>query len=163
MREFDAAVDRLDQSTARLASFYRSLPESKLLRRTDDGRTAARAGYDLADLLARLGQGVEEREAEREPTWRQVPELGAFSVGDQIAVTGQDVVAALRKLRGEGEGRGEANKEGARQSERQADAGAGVQSGVQAGVWCGGRRVTAEALAERAVRESERLRGLIGC
>lgn len=74
------------------------MPESRLLRSLPDGRTGARAGYDLAALLARMAHGVEERESAVEPQWREFPDVGLFSVGDQIAVAAHDLVAAVTDL-----------------------------------------------------------------
>jgi len=56
------------------------------------------AGHGLAVLLARAGQGVEERDRDAAPVFRDVPFDGPFVVGDQIAVTGHDLVAGLRGL-----------------------------------------------------------------
>jgi hypothetical protein len=74
------------------------MPESRLLRSLPDGRSGARAGYDLAALLARMAHGVEERESAAAPRWRAFPDVGPFSVGDQIAVTSHDLVAAVTGL-----------------------------------------------------------------
>lgn len=74
------------------------MPESRLLRSLRDGRSGARAGYDLAALLARMAHGVEERGSRVEPRWREFPDVGPFSVGDQIAVAAHDLVAAVTGL-----------------------------------------------------------------
>ena len=86
------------KTVALLAASYRSLPQSKLLGVLPDGSSRAEAGHRFAALLAALGQGVEERHSAMAPTWRELPFDGAFIVGDQIAVTGHDLVAGLRGL-----------------------------------------------------------------
>ena len=89
----------LTRAVALLAASYRSLPQSKLLGTLPDGRSRAEAGHRFAALLAALGQGVEERASGVPPRWRDLPFDGAFIVGDQIAVTGHDLVAGMGRLR----------------------------------------------------------------
>ncbi|NUU21074.1 MAG: hypothetical protein HOV68_06090, partial [Streptomycetaceae bacterium] len=55
---------------------------------SDPGRTRAAAGLALARRLAGLGDA---------PRGHEVPDLGVFAVGDQIAVTGLDLVASLER------------------------------------------------------------------
>ncbi|WP_436787638.1 hypothetical protein [Yinghuangia sp. YIM S10712] len=89
-----AAVVELAREIRRLADRYRHLSESRLRARidpddpSDPGRTRARAGLELARTLAALGDA---------PAGREVPDAGVFAVGDQIAVTGLDLVAYLRR------------------------------------------------------------------
>lgn len=98
MIDTDHRTELLLETVGRLASAFRALPQSKLLGQLPDGRTRAAAGHGLAVLLARAGQGVEERAREAAPAFRDVPFDGLFVVGDQIAVTGHDLVAGLRGL-----------------------------------------------------------------
>jgi len=91
-------TDPLTRAVALLAASYRTLPQSKLLGLLPDGCSRAEAGHRFAALLAALGQGVEERALAGPPTWRELPFDGAFIVGDQIAVTGHDLVAGMRGL-----------------------------------------------------------------
>lgn len=49
-------------------------------------------------MLAAMGQGVEERASASVPRWRDLPFDGHFIVGDQIAVTGHDLIAGMRSL-----------------------------------------------------------------
>jgi hypothetical protein len=86
------------RAVALLAAAYRSLSQSKLLGTLPDGRSRAEAGHRFAALLAALGQGVEERARDVAPVWRKLPFDGVFIVGDQIAVTGHDLVAGIRGL-----------------------------------------------------------------
>ena len=80
------------------------MPESTLLRRLPDGRSRAAAGYQLAGLVAYAAQGVEDRGRDAAPAWRQLPYEGSFIVGDQIGVTGHDLLAACARAAGMGEG-----------------------------------------------------------
>ena len=98
MIDTDHRTEPLADAVSRLASVFRALPQSKLLGRLPDGRSRAMAGHGLAVLLARAGQGVEERDRDAAPVFRDVPFDGPFVVGDQIAVTGHDLVAGLRGL-----------------------------------------------------------------
>jgi hypothetical protein len=98
---------RLEAVLTRLAGHYRSMPESKLLGRMPDGRTRAAAGHTLAELIAFAAQGVEERGLRGEgPRWRRLPFEGPFVVGDQIGVTGHDLLVACRRA-GMGDGAGD--------------------------------------------------------
>lgn len=94
----ESVCERLDSLLTRLASAYRSLPESKLLGRLPDGRTRAAAGHELAVLIATAAQGVEDRSRPSAPSWRPLPYEGPFVVGDQIGVTGHDLLAACARL-----------------------------------------------------------------
>ena len=78
----------------RLSAQFRSMPESKLLGRLPDGRSRATAGHELAGLVALAAQGVEDRARPVPPSWRSLPFDGPFVVGDQIGVTGHDLLAA---------------------------------------------------------------------
>jgi len=78
-REVDRVADRLRTlSAARLRE-----PVAGYASRADAGRAAAQA---LADACAELEATVR----------RRLPELADFAVGDQVAVTGADLVAAVR-------------------------------------------------------------------
>lgn len=91
-------TDPLTRAVAYLAASYRALPQSKLHGMLPDGRSRAEAGHRFAALLAAFGQGVEERALDVPPTWRSLPFDGVFIVGDQIAVTGHDLVAGISGL-----------------------------------------------------------------
>ena len=98
MIETGHRTDPLTQAVAHLAASYRALPQSKLLGVLSDGRSRAEAGYWLAALFATFGQGIEERALDVPPAWRSLPFDGVFIVGDQIAVTGHDLVAGIAGL-----------------------------------------------------------------
>jgi hypothetical protein len=89
---------RLEAVLTRLAGRFRGMPESKLLGRLPDGRSRAAAGHELAALVACAAQGVEDRGLlSTAPEWRRLPFEGPFVVGDQIGVTGHDLVAACAR------------------------------------------------------------------
>jgi hypothetical protein len=75
----------LHTAVERLAGRLRSLPR----RRLQAG--AAAEGLELARWLARQAQALEF--PGREP--RELPDDGIFVVGDQLALAGHDLVAAL--------------------------------------------------------------------
>ncbi len=58
-------------------------------------RDAARA---LAQRLAAGAQGIECRDLPRPPAWREVPRLADHAAGDQVAVTGQDLLDAIQAV-----------------------------------------------------------------
>jgi hypothetical protein len=72
----------------RLADRFRSMPQSRL------GRLAPE-GLALARELARRAQAVEGIPVQ------ELPEVGVFAVGDQIALAAHDLAAALRDAGGE--------------------------------------------------------------
>jgi hypothetical protein len=98
---------RLEAVLSRLAGQFRSMPESKLHGRLRDGRSRAVAGHELAERLALAAQGLEDRCASAAPVWRRLPFEGPFVVGDQIGVTGHDLlVACERAVMRDGDGDG---------------------------------------------------------
>jgi len=90
----DSVSVRLETVLTRLSAHFRGMPESKLLGRLPDGRSRAAAGHELAGRVALAAQGVEDRGAPVPPTWRRLPFEGPFVVGDQIGVTGHDLLVA---------------------------------------------------------------------
>lgn len=92
----------LAREVRRLADRFRHLSESRLRGPSnpddpsDPRRSRAHAGLELARELAALGDA---------PAGHAVPDLGVFAVGDQIAVTGLDLVAGLESGRVRGASR----------------------------------------------------------
>jgi hypothetical protein len=104
---------RLETVLIRLSARFRSMPESKLLGRLPDGRSRAAAGHELAGLVALAAQGVEDRDRRKPPAWRALPFDGPFVVGDQIGVTGHDLlVASAVAISGDGAGDGDMDRDG---------------------------------------------------
>ena len=98
----DSVSVRLETVLTRLSAHFRGMPESKLLGRLPDGRSRAAAGHELAGRVALAAQGVEDRGLPVPPTWRRLPFEGPFVVGDQIGVTGHDLLVACVCAGGEG-------------------------------------------------------------
>lgn len=85
------AADELGKLVGAVADRLRNLPESRL-------SGPAEAGHRLAQWLADAAGGIEQRASAHPPTARAVPRLGMFAAGDQVAVTGADLVAAVTGL-----------------------------------------------------------------
>ena len=88
-------ADELADEVRRLADHLRRLPESRLRRRHDElaGETTADAARALAQWLADVEGGLtpsDDRPA-------RLPVLSDLAVGDMVAVTGQDLVGAVRR------------------------------------------------------------------
>ncbi|MCC9310848.1 hypothetical protein LN042_27895 [Kitasatospora sp. RB6PN24] len=75
-----------------LADRFRAMPQSRLLGAVPGHPSRAAAGLALARELAARTQRLAEGPGALP---RELPDAGAFAVGDQIAVTGHDLVAAL--------------------------------------------------------------------
>lgn len=87
-------AEALAAEVERVARRLRGLTAARLVRALPPYGTVADAGRRLAGALAEAGQAVEEG-AEREPVWRELPDLAVEAVGEQVAVTGHDLAAAL--------------------------------------------------------------------
>ena len=88
-------LQRLAREVERVADRLRVLPERRLRAPLPPYESIAAAAHALAQRLADAAQGVEERSAADPPSWRQVPALGVFAAGDQVRVTGRDLLSAL--------------------------------------------------------------------
>ena len=82
----------------RVSDRLRGLSAARLQAPVPPFPSRAAASRDAARVLVVAAQGIEARQGEHEPSWRQLPELADFAVGDQVAVTGQDLLAALDGL-----------------------------------------------------------------
>ncbi|MEV8325133.1 hypothetical protein [Kitasatospora sp. NPDC056731] len=85
-------VQLLVEAVDSLADRFRSLPQSKLLGAVPGYESRAAAALALARRLAALALAAEGGSE------REFPEAGAFAVGDQLAVAGHDLAAALTAL-----------------------------------------------------------------
>ena len=88
----------LAEELTRLAEGYRRLPHSKFALRLEPYGDRAQAGHWLAAQVTMVAQGMERWDSPQPPRWRDLPRLGVFALGDQIAVVGNDLVAAYRAL-----------------------------------------------------------------
>lgn len=118
----------LARDVERVADRLRGLSEARLAQPVAGHPSRAAAALAVAQLLAEAAQGLEQRSEPEEPSWRSVPALGDLSAGDQLAVTGHDLVAASRA----------------------------VEPG--AAVWARGRRRTAAAVLDEAAGRLAELR-----
>jgi hypothetical protein len=109
----------------------RSLSQARLLAAAPPYDSLAAGARALAERLAATAAGIAERGSAEPPHRRPLPRLSEFAVGDQVAVTGKDLLAAC----------------------------GGVADTDL--VWCDGRRRrTAEAIAEALVSVTELRRRL---
>ncbi|MEU3498547.1 hypothetical protein [Kitasatospora cineracea] len=83
-----AAAARLTDAVDRLADRFRAMPQSRLLNAVPGHPSRAAAGLALARRLADRARALEGLPA------LEVPDSGAFAVGDQLAVTGHDLALA---------------------------------------------------------------------
>ncbi|MFI9329720.1 hypothetical protein ACIGZJ_19520 [Kitasatospora sp. NPDC052868] len=88
MPEATPLVEAVDS----LADRFRSMPQSRLLGAVPGHASRAAAALVLARWLAGAAQAVEGLPV------RDFPDAGAFAVGDQLAVAGHDLAAALAAL-----------------------------------------------------------------
>lgn len=102
--ELDDGLAALRAALEQAAERLRRLPESRLRR------GAAARGRALADELTRRAQLLEEPGPGGGT--RRVPDAGLWAVGDQITVTGHDLLRAIARLADGGQGgRGCAERE----------------------------------------------------
>jgi len=87
--------ERLAAEIVRVSDRLRTLSLSRLSVPFPPYASRAEAGRALAQRLADAAQGIEGRRSLEPPFWREVPLLGDVAAGDQVAVTGQDLLAAL--------------------------------------------------------------------
>jgi hypothetical protein len=92
------ASDELAVEVTRVAEAYRRMPHSKFTLRLDPHGDRAVAGHRLAAQFAALAQGVEEAGRPEPPEWRELPVLEPFALGDQLEVTGKDLLRAYGEL-----------------------------------------------------------------
>jgi hypothetical protein len=92
-------ADVLTEELTKLAEGYRRLPHSKFALRLEPYGDRAQAAYWLASQLTTVAQGMERWDSPQPPAWRELPTLGVFALGDQIAVVGNDLLAAYRVLK----------------------------------------------------------------
>jgi hypothetical protein len=83
----------------RVAEAYRRMPHSKFTLRIEPYGDRESAGRWLVGQYAALAQGIEQWDRTTPPDWIPVPSLGAFALGDQVAVTGRELLAAYHALK----------------------------------------------------------------
>ncbi|MEV6975060.1 hypothetical protein [Kitasatospora sp. NPDC093806] len=92
-------AEPLTEAVDALADRFRAMPQSRLLGAVPGHPSRAAAGLALARRLAGAAQEAEAAAATGAAGGagpvRELPDAGAFAVGDQLAVTGHDLAAAL--------------------------------------------------------------------
>jgi hypothetical protein len=91
----DAVRAEIEADVRRVAQRLRTLSEAQLAAEAPPYASRAAGGLEVAQVLAEAAQALEERGSGAEPRWRDVPVRSDFAVGDQVAVTGHDLLAAL--------------------------------------------------------------------
>ena len=74
----------------------RGLSAARLAAAAPPHSSRAEAARATAQALADAAAGLEAGRDPVEPVWRTLPELDDLAVGDQVAVTGHDLVTAAR-------------------------------------------------------------------
>lgn len=90
--------DRLAWEIRAVAERLRQLSPARLRTPLPPYPSRERAGRILAQRLADTATGVVARGSDQPPEWREVPEIEVFAVGEQVAVTGNDLVLELAAL-----------------------------------------------------------------
>ncbi len=90
--------DELAADVRRVSDRLRNLSQARLQAPVPPFPSRAAASREAARVLSVAAQGIEARADATEPSWRQPPELADFAVGDQVAVTGHDLLAVLDGL-----------------------------------------------------------------
>lgn len=94
----EGILAELAVEVARVAEAYRRMPHSKFGLRLEPYGDRAAAAHQLAARFAALAQGLEEGDRPEPPRWRELPVLEPFALGDQVEVTGKDLIEAYRRL-----------------------------------------------------------------
>src|SRR5262245_30347927 len=90
--------DRLAWEIRAVAERLRRLSPARLRSPLPPYRSREQAGRALAQQLADAAAGVVARDCDQPPRWSEVPEIELFAVGEQVAVTGNDLVLELAAL-----------------------------------------------------------------
>ncbi len=91
---WDALLLELGRDIERVADRLRGLSEARLAAAAPPHASRAAAARATAQVLADAAAGLEA--GGEPPLWRELPVLIDLSAGDQVAVTGHDLLAAAR-------------------------------------------------------------------
>jgi hypothetical protein len=91
----DAVRAEIEADVRRVAERLRTLSEAQLAAQAPPYPSRAAGARRVAQALADAAQALEERDSGAEPRWRDVPALSDLAVGDQVALTGHDLLAQL--------------------------------------------------------------------
>ena len=84
----------LEREVARVADRLRELGQARLQQPVGEHASRAEAGRWVAQALADAAQELEAATNGTLPGRRELPRLSDFAVGDQVAVTGTDLLLA---------------------------------------------------------------------
>jgi hypothetical protein len=121
----------IDADVRRVTERLRTLSEAQLAAEAPPYPSRAAGGRAVAQVLAAAAQAIEERESGAQPPRRAVPVVSDLAVGDQVAVTGHDLLAALGTV------------------------------ALEETVWAGGTRRTAREVVDDAAAQLAALRRLL--
>lgn len=93
---WDALLAELGRDIERVSDRLRGLSTARLAAAAPPHASRAAAARATAQTLADGAAGLEARRDPVEPPWRVLPELDDLMVGDQVAVTGHDLVTAAQ-------------------------------------------------------------------
>lgn len=96
---WDEAAAELATEVRRVADRLRSLSQARLAAPAPPYPSRAAAARSVARLIAEAEQGIAARQGPVEPAWRGLPDLGDLAVGDQLAVTGHDLLSVIEHVR----------------------------------------------------------------
>jgi hypothetical protein len=91
---WDELRGELARDVDRVADRLRGLSQARLAADASPHASRAEAARAAAQALADASAGLEAGLDSDPPTWRELPRLDDFAIGDQVAVTGHDLVAA---------------------------------------------------------------------
>jgi hypothetical protein len=94
---WDALLLELGRDVERVSDRLRGLSEARLAAAAPPHTSRAAAARATAQTLADAATGLESGSDPATPTWRTLPELSDLAAGDQVAVTGHDLLAAARQ------------------------------------------------------------------
>lgn len=97
-RSWVEARDGFADDVRRVADRLRGLSQARLAAEVPPHASRAAAARATAQALADAAQGMEERDRADELVRRALPALGDLAAGDQLMVTGQDLLAAAAQV-----------------------------------------------------------------
>jgi hypothetical protein len=94
---WDTFVMEFGRDVERVSDRLRGLSEARLAAAVPPHASRAEAARATAQTLADAAAGLEAGSDPVAPPWRTLPELIDLAAGDQLAVTGHDVLAAAQQ------------------------------------------------------------------
>ena len=154
---------QIEADVRRVAERLRTLSEAQLAAEAPPYPSRAAGGRAVAQVLAEAAQAVEERGSGVQPHWRALPVGSDFAVGDQVAVTGHDLLALLPAPIASAPSPPTASDHAAPAHGSPPPAGdhAVPAVGPEETVWAGGTRRTAREVIEDAAAQLAALRRLL--